>query len=114
MLVEGSKLPEFESVQKRVSFMQYDFGKPQPVTDAGLFILRQILHNYPDDVCVQILKSFVAALEKSSPGTSILISEILLPEMNTEPKTQEHHLRQFDMLSTYSRTLYSFFPSILL
>lgn len=101
MLVEGPKLPEFKSVEKRVSFMQYDFREPQPVTDAGLFMIRQVLHNYPDDVCVQIFKSFVPALEKSASGTSILISEILLPEMNAEPKVQEHHLRQFDILSTY-------------
>ncbi|KAI2639022.1 putative O-methyltransferase [Hypomontagnella submonticulosa] len=98
MLVEGPKLPEFKSVEKRVSFMQYDFREPQPVTDAGLFMIRQVLHNYPDDVCVQIFKSFVPALEKSASGTSILISEILLPEMNAEPKVQEHHLRQFDIL----------------
>ncbi|KAI0853705.1 putative O-methyltransferase [Daldinia vernicosa] len=97
MLSEGPKRPEFELVGNRVSFMQYDFFEPQPITNAGLFFLRQITHNYPDDVCVRILKAFVPAMEKCAPGTILLINDMVLPPANAKPKVEEHHLRQVDM-----------------
>ncbi|KAI1141495.1 putative O-methyltransferase [Hypoxylon sp. FL0543] len=113
MLAQGPKRPEFQAVEKRVSFMQYDFYEPQPITDAGLFLLRQVIHNYNDDTSVKILKSFVPALEKCAPGTILLINDIVLPALNTEPKVEEHHLRQLDiaMLNGYGakqRTLKEF------
>ncbi|KAI1496582.1 putative O-methyltransferase [Biscogniauxia marginata] len=97
MLAQGPKRPEFKTVEKRVSFMQYDFYQPQLITDVGLFLLRQVIHNYNDEVCVKILRSFVPALEKCAPGTILLINEIMLPEFNTEPKVEEYNLRQVDI-----------------
>ncbi|KGO69934.1 O-methyltransferase, family 2 [Penicillium italicum] len=113
MLEEGPRRADFPLVQDRVSFMQYSFYEPQPVTDAGLFFLRQVIHNYPDDVCVKIFKSFVPAMEKCSAGTSLLINDMLLPPPNVEPKVDEHLLRQLDihMLDGYAakqRTLDDF------
>jgi len=100
-------------VKGRVSFMQYSFYEPQPVTDAGLFFLRQVIHNYPDDVCVKIFKSFVPAMEKSAHDTSLLINDMILPQANVEQKVEEYHLRQIDihMLNGYAakqRTLLEF------
>ncbi|KAI1827428.1 putative O-methyltransferase [Xylaria intraflava] len=97
MLVEGPKRADYPPVEKRVSFMQYDFNQPQPVHNAGLFFMRQIIHNYNDETSVKIFKSFVPAMEKCSPNTSLLINDMVLPPANTEPKVQEHHLRQIDM-----------------
>ncbi|KAL7625746.1 hypothetical protein AAE478_004969 [Parahypoxylon ruwenzoriense] len=113
MLAQGPKRPEYKAVEKRVSFMQYDFLQPQPVADAGLFFLRQVIHNYNDEVSVKILKSFVPAMEKCAPGTGLLINDMILPPPNTEPKALEHHLRQIDiaMLNGYAakqRTLKEF------
>ncbi|KID82224.1 O-methyltransferase, family 2 [Metarhizium guizhouense ARSEF 977] len=113
MLSQGPKLPDFIHVQNRVSFMRYDFFQPQPIESAGLFFLRQIAHNYPDDVCVKIFKNFVPALEKCGPGTSLLLNDMVLPQANTVPKVEEHLLRQLDMamLNSYAakqRTLKEF------
>ena len=113
MLEQGPKRLDYRQVQDRVSFMRYSFYEPQPVTDAGLFFLRQVIHNYPDAVCVQILKSFVPAMEQCLPNTSLLINDMLLPPPNTEPKVEEYHLRQIDihMLNGYAakqRTLKEF------
>jgi hypothetical protein len=113
MLEQGPKRADYPPVKDRVSFMQYSFYEPQPTTDAGLFFLRQVIHNYPDDVCVKIFKSFVPAMEKCAPGTSLLINDMLLPPPNTEPKAEEYHLRQIDihMLNGYAakqRTLAEF------
>lgn len=113
MLEQGPKRADYPRVADRVSFMQYSFYEPQPVTDAGLFFLRQVTHNYPDDVCVKIFKSFVPAMEKSSPGANLLINDMLLPPPNVEAKVEEYHLRQIDihMLDGYAakqRTLLEF------
>lgn len=113
MLTQGPKRPDYPPVKDRVSFMQYSFYEPQPISDAGLFFLRQVIHNYPDDVSVKIFKSFVPAMEKSAPGTSLLLNDMLLPPPNTEPKIEEYHLRQIDihMMNGYAakqRTLKEF------
>lgn len=113
MLSQGPKLPDFIHVQNRVSFMRYDFFQPQPIESAGLFFLRQIAHNYPDDVCINIFKNFVPALEKCGAGTSLLLNDMVLPQANTVPKVEEHLLRQLDMamLNSYAakqRTLKEF------
>ncbi|KAK5997658.1 O-methyltransferase sol2 [Cladobotryum mycophilum] len=113
MLEQGPKRVDFSPVKDRVSFMQYSFYEPQPITDAGLFFLRQVIHNYPDDICVKIFQSFVPAMEKSAPGTNLLINDMLLPPPNTEKKVEEYHLRQIDihMLNGYAakqRTLAEF------
>lgn len=113
MLEQGPKRADYPPVEDRVAFMQYSFYEPQPVTDAGLFFLRQVIHNYPDDVCVKIFKSFVPAMEKCSPPANLLINDMLLPPPNVEPKVEEHHLRQIDihMLNGYAakqRTLLEF------
>ncbi|RYC63870.1 hypothetical protein CHU98_g2334 [Xylaria longipes] len=113
MLEQGPKRADYPLVKDRVSFMQYSFYEPQPITDAGLFFLRQVIHNYPDDVCVKIFKSFVPAMEKCAPDTSLLINDMILPQANVEQKVEEYHLRQIDihMLNGYAakqRTLLEF------
>lgn len=113
MLTQGPKRLDYPQVKDRVSFMQYSFYEPQPIADAGLYFLRQVIHNYPDDVCVKIFKSFVPAMEKCPKGTSLLINDMLLPPPNVEPKVEEYHLRQIDihMLNGYAakqRTLKEF------
>ncbi|KAI0521825.1 putative O-methyltransferase [Xylaria bambusicola] len=111
MLSQGPQQPNYPEVEKRVSFMRYDFFQPQPVNTARLFLLRQIIHNYNDATSVKIFKSFIPAMEKSS--ASLLINDMVLPPANTEPKVEEHHLRQVDiaMLNGYAakqRTLDEF------
>ena len=113
MLEQGPKRLDYLQVKDRVSFMRYSFYEPQPVIDTGVYFLRQVIHNYPDDVCVRIFKSFVPAMKKCPANTSLLINDMLLPPSNTEPEVEEYHLRQIDihMLNGYAakqRTLKEF------
>lgn len=98
MLSQGALHPDFKPVEDRVSFMQYDFFQPQPVTDASIFFLRQIFHNHDDELGAKILKSLVPTLEKSAPGTSLLINDMVLPAANTRPKVLEHNMRHLDII----------------
>ena len=60
-----------------VETMAHDFFDPQPVKGAKFYYFRNILHDWPDDKCVTILKNTVQAL---GPDSQILIDEMALPE----------------------------------
>jgi hypothetical protein len=97
-IASGSTIPKFivqdfnaEEVAKaeegldkkyedRITFMQHDFFKPQPVKDADTYFFRFIFHDWPDKECIDILRNTIPALKK---GAKILICDILLPEPNT-------------------------------
>ncbi|KAK4228090.1 O-methyltransferase-domain-containing protein [Podospora fimiseda] len=84
----------------RVTFQQHDFFQPQPVRDASVFLLRQVLHNYNDADAVKILSALVPALEGCPSTTRLLINDIVLPGSDSGTgavsKYEEHHLRQVD------------------
>ncbi|KAF5724003.1 sterigmatocystin 7-O-methyltransferase precursor [Fusarium mundagurra] len=90
-----AKLPS--EIADRVSFMQHDFFKDQPITDANAFFMRQCLHNWRDEDCIKILRALIPALEKCKRGTPLLINEEVLPELNEVSKYREHLSRQCDM-----------------
>ncbi|KAL8727533.1 MAG: hypothetical protein Q9181_005681 [Wetmoreana brouardii] len=58
--------------------LAHDFFTPQPVKDAKAYLLRTVLHDWPDDECRKILEQLVAAMR---PGYSkVLINELVVPE----------------------------------
>ncbi|KAF2273798.1 O-methyltransferase [Westerdykella ornata] len=56
--------------------MSYDFHTPQPVKGAHVYYLCQILHNYPDHLCRNILKQIAGAM---APHSRLLIVDAVLP-----------------------------------
>lgn len=70
-----SKAPPAEGVK----FMVQDFFQPQAVKGAKFYYLRHVMHDWPDDDCVRILKGIVPAM---GPGSRIVIDEIVLPDVN--------------------------------
>ncbi|KAK4200500.1 O-methyltransferase-domain-containing protein [Triangularia verruculosa] len=81
----------------RVNFMAHDFFTEQPeeARRAGVYFLRNILHNWSDSYCRKILKPLVGAMGKES---RIIICDIVLPEANSGmPKTQEERARALDL-----------------
>jgi demethylsterigmatocystin 6-O-methyltransferase len=62
----------------------HDFFTPQPAATRGatFFYLRRILHDWPDEDCLRILKHVRDAMS-SAPGKSkILIDEVVLPDVD--------------------------------
>ena len=100
MLAEGErKKKDFDNIEDRIEFMQHDFFKPQPVHDAGAFLIRRVMHNWNDAQCITIFRALVPALERCKPGTPILVNDTILPDFDRETKTrfEERFLRQQDM-----------------
>ncbi|KAJ3492775.1 hypothetical protein NLG97_g5159 [Lecanicillium saksenae] len=58
-----------EALRDRVTFVAHDFFKPQTV-QADVFLIKLILHDWPDEECVKILRGFIPALR---PGARIFL-----------------------------------------
>ena len=102
MLHQAQGSQDLSDIKDRISFDEYDFFTPQPVTNAGAFLMRQILHNWGDDDCVRILQAVVPGLERSAPGTPLLINDSIIPEPGTTTRFEEHVIRQIDLLMMFS------------
>ncbi|PHH65577.1 hypothetical protein CDD81_2012 [Ophiocordyceps australis] len=59
-----------------VKTMAHDFFTKQPVKGARLYYLRHIMHDWPDDKCLLILKHLRDAM---GPKSLILIDDIVMP-----------------------------------
>lgn len=57
-----------KELRPRVSFMAHDFFNPQPVK-ADIFMIKLILHDWPDAESVRILRGLVPAMR---PGSKVL------------------------------------------
>ena len=82
--VGQEKLPL--DVRGRVDFMAHDFFKEQPIKNAGLYILRWVLHDWSDKYAARILRRLVPALKT---GAKVLILEQVLPGPGQLSKYQE-------------------------
>ncbi|KAL8754937.1 MAG: hypothetical protein Q9184_004952 [Pyrenodesmia sp. 2 TL-2023] len=57
----------------------HDFFTPQPVKGSKAYLIRQVLHDWPDKECRAILQHLAAAMR---PGYSkLLVNEIIIPEV---------------------------------
>lgn len=76
--VEQGSLETPASLSDRITFQEHDFFHEQPVRNAALYFLRWILHDWPDDAAVTILRQIARAM---GPQSRILVAErlVLLP-----------------------------------
>ncbi|EFQ36626.1 O-methyltransferase [Colletotrichum graminicola] len=80
----------------RLAFMEHDLFAPQPVTDADIYLLRMILHDWSDDKCVEILRHIAAALE-GRPAARLLVMDTVLPPSREWPSVVERPMRSMDL-----------------
>ncbi|KAK1948778.1 O-methyltransferase [Colletotrichum sublineola] len=46
-----------------ITMQKHDFFSPQPIQGAAVYYLRHILHDWPDDACVEILRQIIPAMD---------------------------------------------------
>ncbi|KAH7380633.1 putative O-methyltransferase [Pyrenochaeta sp. MPI-SDFR-AT-0127] len=90
-----------EEVADRVSFMDHDMFTEQPVIHADVYLLRFVLHDWPDKYCIKILKQLIPALKR---GAKVVIQDHLLSDPGSLPLLQEMQIRSMDaiMLSLFN------------
>jgi hypothetical protein len=88
-----AKLPDFST--KKLEFMAHDFFEEQPVKDADVYLLRQILHDWPDAEAITILKNLVMSMK---PRAKIIIMDQVVPPPGLLPNSQEKAARTIDLV----------------
>ncbi|KAL1643847.1 hypothetical protein SLS61_009075 [Didymella pomorum] len=86
---------ENAAVIEGVEKMAHNFLTEQPLKNARAYYFRQILHNYDDDTCIQILQMNLPALLEN-PLSRLYIDEKVLPDevpgsASTEAASAEHN-----------------------
>jgi hypothetical protein len=56
--------------------IEHDFFSPQPVLDAAVYVLRRILHDWPDSLARRILRHL---RDVAAPFTQLLVIDHILP-----------------------------------
>ncbi|KAI0099267.1 sterigmatocystin 8-O-methyltransferase [Nemania sp. FL0031] len=82
-------------IRSRIAFQGHDFTQPEPVKDADVYLLRMILHDWPDNEAIKILNNIIPAMEK--PGSRLLIMDSVLPHPGTVPVSLERIIRVRDL-----------------
>lgn len=95
-------LPPGVVIPQGIEKMPHDFFQPQPVKGARFYYLRQIIHDWPDDKSVEILKQLVAAL---GPESQILIDDMVLPDSGVPWEAATIDLTMMASLGSRERTL---------
>lgn len=88
-VLQGAREKVPTHITPRIEFVAHDFFMDQP-TVADVYLLRAILHNWPDEYCVEILRRLVPALKN---GARIVINDSIVPEPGTLPLLAEKNIR---------------------
>lgn len=82
-------------IAARINFQAHDITIPQPLHGASIYLLRMILHDWPDHEAVLILKHIVRAMDKTK--SRLLIMDTVLPKPGTVPVSVERIVRARDL-----------------
>ena len=84
-----------------VEFMEYDFFGAQSITDAKLYYLRHVLHDWPDAECVRILKNVIRAM---GPESRLIIDDVVMLERGAHWQATFMDLLMMNNLGALERT----------
>ncbi|KAH7032987.1 O-methyltransferase-domain-containing protein [Microdochium trichocladiopsis] len=70
-----------EDLKSRVSFSKHDMFQPQPVHGADIYMLKLIMHDYPDSEAIKIIRSQIPAMKR---GSKLLIIEYIKVEASED------------------------------
>ncbi|OTA90053.1 hypothetical protein M434DRAFT_78600 [Hypoxylon sp. CO27-5] len=95
--VKENPLPGFEGIETQVC----DFFAPQSIKGARVYYLRNILHDWPNHKCEEILQNIKAAMTEDSV---ILIDEMVLPERGAPWRATQLDIAMLTTLAAAERT----------
>lgn len=90
------------SADGRVEAQAHDFFTEQPIKGARAYYMRSVLHDWPDEKCLEILAQLKAAME---PGYSkILLNEYVMKDENADWRPLSLDLLMMTLVSARERS----------
>ncbi|KAL9093920.1 MAG: hypothetical protein Q9165_003843 [Trypethelium subeluteriae] len=94
MVAKGeAELPP--ELKDRLTFQAHDFFDLNPIVHADVDLLCLILHEWPDEDAVRVLRNLVP---KMTAKSRMLINDSVVPLPGTVPLLQEKYIRDADMM----------------
>jgi len=93
-VVKGAKDKLPTDVRDRIEVVGHDFFTEQSI-EGDAYLLSWILHDWPDEHCIKILRALIPKLK---PGTPVICYDHLLPEPGTASIFRERAARDMDMI----------------
>jgi demethylsterigmatocystin 6-O-methyltransferase len=84
-----------------LEFVAHDFHKPQPIKGAKIYYLRKILHDWPDNDCINILKNIVDVMD---PNSRLIVDEVVMPDIGVPWQAAYMDLTMMASLGGLERT----------
>ena len=78
----------------RIEFQEHDFFQDNPAANPDVFLLRNVLHDWPDQYAIIILQKLFKTMATS---TKLLIVDSVVPAQGILPDSAEKSLRVLDM-----------------
>ncbi|KAH6652311.1 o-methyltransferas-like protein [Truncatella angustata] len=94
--------PPFVAQLDGIEKLAHNFFEPQPIKEAKFYYLRNVLHDWPDETCIEILSQISIALGSES---QILIDEMVLPNVGVTWEATTIDLTMMSSLGSRERTL---------
>ncbi|KAK9318802.1 S-adenosyl-L-methionine-dependent methyltransferase [Lipomyces orientalis] len=92
-----SQAQPFDGVELTV----HNFWEPNPVKGAKIYYMRNIIHDWPDDKAVQILKHIKDAM---APDSTCIIDEMVIPEQGAHWQATQLDMLMMTALASQERT----------
>jgi fumagillin biosynthesis methyltransferase len=89
-------------VDDKIRPMTHDFFTAQTVVDSRVYFLHSILHDWPDDLALTILRHLVPAFKKGY--SKLLIADVVIPAHGASVMQAAHDLCLMSLLSAVERT----------
>ncbi|RPA88298.1 putative O-methyltransferase [Ascobolus immersus RN42] len=83
-----------EHVKGRITYRTHNFFEEQPIKGADVYLLRMIIHDWPEEQAILILKNLVPAMKNRS---RMIIADTVLPRPGRIPLSKERLLRVRDL-----------------
>lgn len=89
-------------LDKRITTQVFDLFKPQPVSGARAYFMHAVLHDWPDQVVLQIFDNLRPAMR---PGYSkLLIADMVIPPKGASLQQTVMDVHMMVLLSALERT----------
>ncbi|KAI8316899.1 O-methyltransferase asqN [Colletotrichum sp. SAR11_240] len=89
-----------------LTLQQHDFFNTQPIKGAAVYHLRHILHDWPDDACVEIVRQIVPAMD--AKRSRILICDQIVQDHSPSLASVLYDVDMMSLFNGKERTLSEF------